>query len=139
MHKLVYFFPVAMMLFWGCSNIKQAECEDMICTQEFRMVQVKFNDASGSPVTVKDFSAVNKRTGEKTVQDNEPQTINNQGIYTVASDADVKKLSETGDLIVVSASHPTSNKRIEAEFVVSGGLCACHINKVSGPAELTFN
>ncbi|MEJ7779211.1 MAG: hypothetical protein WKF68_06445, partial [Daejeonella sp.] len=108
MNKLFCIFPVAMILGLGCSNIKQPECENMICTQEFRMVQVKFNDASGNPVTVKDFTAINKRTGETTMQDNEPATINNQGIYTVASDADVKKLTESGDVIMVSASHPVS-------------------------------
>jgi len=138
MKKLFCIFQVAMILSLSCSNIKQPECENMICTQEFRMVQVKFNDASGNPVAVKDFSAINKRTGETTVQDNEPATINTQGIYTVASDADLKKLTESGDVIMVSASHPLSNKKIETEFVVSGGRCACHISKVSGPAELTF-
>ncbi len=102
------------------------------------MVQVKFKNASGNPVSVKDFSAINKRTGESTVQNNEPPTVNNQGIYTVASDADVKKLTESGDVITVSATHPATNKTTSAEFVVSGGKCACHITKVSGPAEITL-
>ena len=102
------------------------------------MVQVKFKDMSGDAVAVKDFSAINKRTGESTVQNNDPATVNNQGNYTVASDADVKKLSESGDVITVSATHPTTNKKASAEFVVTGGKCACHINKVSGPSEITL-
>jgi hypothetical protein len=102
------------------------------------MVQVKFNDASGNPVTAKDFAAINKRTGESTVQNNEPATDYNQGMYTVASDADVKKLTESGDIITVTATHPETGKKVSAEFVVSGGQCACHINKISGPAELTL-
>jgi hypothetical protein len=102
------------------------------------MVQVKFNDASQMPVEVKDFASINKRTGESTVQNNEPATINNRGNYIVASDSDVKKLSEAGDVITVSATHPISNKKIKAEFVISGGICACHISKISGPAVMTF-
>lgn len=102
------------------------------------MVQVTFKDSSGTPLTVKDFSAVNKRTGESTVQNNEPFAGINQGVYTVASDAYVKKLSEKGDVIRVSASHAVTGKNAVAEFVVSGGACACHINKVSGPSEIVL-
>lgn len=102
------------------------------------MVQVKFKDTAGNPVTVKDFSAINKRTNQSTVQNNEPSTVNNQGLYTVASDADVKTLSESGDVITVTATHPTTNKKVSAEFVVNGGKCACHISKVSGPTEIVL-
>lgn len=102
------------------------------------MVQVTFKDSSGNPLVVKDYSAINKRTGESTVRNNESTTLNAQGIYVVASDADVKKLSEAGDVVTVSASHPTTSKKTTAEFVVTGGVCACHINKVSGPAEIVL-
>ncbi len=140
MKKLLYTIFISASLLAACSTTKTqpAECEQMICTQEFRMVQVKFKDAAGNPVTVKDYSAINKRTGESTVQNNDPATVNNQGIYVVASDADVKKLFESGDIITVTATNPTTNKKVTTEFVVSGGLCACHINKVSGPAEISF-
>ncbi|MEJ7691945.1 hypothetical protein [Daejeonella sp.] len=138
MKKLIYIFSFSLVFVFACSATKTepVECAQMICTQEFRMVQVKFKDAAGNPVTVKDYSAINKRTGTSTVQNNEPVTVNNQGIYTVASDADVKKLSEAGDVITVSATHPTTNNKVTAEFVVNGGKCACHINKVSGPSEV---
>lgn len=135
-----YKFLAMTILLFSCSGAKinTSQCEPMICTQEFRMVQVKIKDALGNPVIVKDFTAINKRTGKSTVQNNDPVTISNQGNYTVASDADVKELSETGDSITITAVHPETNKKISAEFVVSGGKCACHINKISGPAELTL-
>jgi len=135
-----YKFLAMTILLFSCSGAKinTSQCEPMICTQEFRMVQVKIKDALGNPVIVKDFTAINKRTGKSTVQNNDPVTISNQGNYTVASDADVKLLSETGDSITITAVHPETNKKISAEFVVSGGKCACHINKISGPAELTL-
>ena len=138
MKNIVYIFLLASLTFFACSATKTspANCENMICTQEFRTVQVKFKDASGNPVTVKNFSTINKRTGASTVPKDEPG--NSQGNYTVASDADVRKFSESGDVISVSATHPTTNNKTTAEFVVSGGICACHINKISGPAEITF-
>ena len=101
------------------------------------MVQVKFKDTLGRPVIVKEFTAIIKRTGKSTVK-NDPVAISNQGNYTVASDADVKVLSETGDSITITAVHPETNRKISAEFIVSGGKCACHINKISGPMELTL-
>ncbi len=138
MKTQAYIFLTIAFFLSACSATKTdpSECGQVMCTQEFRMVQVKFKDAAGNAVVVKDFSAINKRTGESIVQNNEPPTVNNQGNYTVASDADVKKLSEPGDVITVSATHPTTNNKISAEFVVSGGKCACHINKISGPAEI---
>lgn len=140
MKKLVYLFFISVSFLVACSATKTnpVECGEMICTQEFRMVQVKFKDAAGDPVVVKDYSAINKRTGASTVQNNDPVTENNRGFYIVASDADVKNLSESGDVIIVNATHPTTNKKVTAEFVVNGGLCACHINKVSGPSEIVF-
>ncbi|WP_411273599.1 hypothetical protein [Daejeonella sp.] len=140
MKSQFFIFLAVTILIFSCTapKLNTSPCEPMMCTQEFRMVQVKFKDSSGKPLTVKDFSAINKRTGESTVQNNEPVTVINQGIYTVASDADLKKLSETGDIIIVTASHPRTNEKISADFVVSGGKCACHINKISGPAEVTL-
>ena len=102
------------------------------------MVQIKFTDTSGNALTVKDYSSINKRTNKPMMQNNEPTTINNKGNYIVASDADRAQLSESGDTILVSATHPQTNKKIETEFVVSGGICACHINKISGPAEVVL-
>ena len=101
-------------------------------------MQIRIKDALGNPVAVKDFKAINKRTGKSTAQDNDSISFGNQGNYTVASDADVRELSETGDSITVTAVHPQTNKKLSADFVISGGKCACHINKVSGPVELTL-
>lgn len=135
MKKLIYILSICSLCLGACSASNQPVCEDLICTMEFRMVQVKFIDASGNPVIVKDFSSIIKRTNNPVMKNNDPA---GSGVYTVASDADLKQLSEKGDIIMVSATHPQTNKKIEAEFVVSGGLCACHINKISGPAEILF-
>ncbi len=135
MKKLSYLFLLIPFAIGGCTPAKSVQCENMICTQEFRSVTVKFKDASGNAVAVKDFKSVNNRTGKEITSES---SQNNWGGYTVVSDADTKTLSEKGDAIVVTATHPATNKRVSAEFVVSGGACACHINKISGPEEITF-
>jgi hypothetical protein len=136
MKQLLFILFVVSISLSSCSITNPTEaCENKICTQEFRMVHVIFKDASGAHVQVSDFTAVNERTGERTGQDPDPSTVSNQG-YVVASDSDVKSLSEKGDKIKVNARHALTGKSVTAEFVVSGGICACHINKISGPSEI---
>ena len=105
----------------------------MVCTKEFRTITVKFIDDYGDPLLVNNFSAVNKRTGRSMSQTNSIQGL---GIYVVASDADQKELSEKGDIVLVSASNPKNNSKLTAEFVISGGLCICHVSKISGPETI---
>ena len=135
MKSFIYIFSVFFMILASCATTDVSECGEMICTQEFRMVTVRFSDESGRPVIVKNFSSKNMRTGRSTVQNND---LIDQGNYVLASDADRKDLSESGDIILVSATNPKTNITKEAEFVVSGGLCACHINKISGPDKISF-
>jgi hypothetical protein len=57
----------------------------------------------------------------------------NQGIYVVASDSDILKLSEKGDNVLVSAIDSKTNVKLEVEYLIAGGLCSCHVTKISGP------
>jgi len=117
----------------SCSATDPSGCEDMACTMEFRTVTVKFIDDSGNPLVVKDYSAVNKRTGRSMTQ---TSNMGGQGIYVVASDSDLTELSEKGDIVLVSATNPKNNSKVSAEFVISGGLCICHVGKISGPETI---
>ena len=124
------FFLILVVFLGSCSSPEPAVCENMVCTKEFRTITVKFIDDYGDPLLVNNFSAVNKRTGRSMSQTNSIQGL---GIYVVASDADQKELSEKGDIVLVSASNPKNNSKVSAEFVISGGLCICHVSKISGP------
>jgi len=126
------------LILCACSTTNVTNCPDKMCTTEFRMVQVKFTEEGGTSVAVEEYNAINKRTNSPMAQNNEPATINNRGIYTVASDADIANLSDMGDTILVTGTHPVSKKVLKSEFVVSGGECACHITKISGPESLQF-
>jgi hypothetical protein len=38
--------------------------------------------------------------------------------------------------VIVTASNPKNNSKASAEFVISGGLCICHVGKISGPETI---
>jgi hypothetical protein len=128
MKKLLGLLLILGTLLISCSE--KPDCEDIVCTMEFRMITVKFVDATGNPQIVKDFTVVNKRTGERMTPVND---MANQGIYVVASDSDILKLSEKGDNVLVSAIDSKTNVKLEVEYLIAGGLCSCHVTKISGP------
>ena len=132
------FFFIAIILFWSCNKPEEIVCENLMCTQEFRSVSVKFMDALGNPIEVKDFKSVNLRTNKDLTSSNYSDPINAKGYYLVVTDANTKDLSAEGDQIKVSAKHPVNGTIKEANFIVSGGECVCHISKISGPEEIIF-
>lgn len=128
MKKLLGFLLILGTLLISCSE--KLECQDMVCTKEFRMITVKFVDANGNPQIVKDFTVVNKRTGERMTPVND---MANQGLYVVASDSDLLKISEKGDILLVSAIDSKTNVKLQVEYLIAGGVCSCHVTKISGP------
>ena len=136
--KFIYSLFSVLFLISCSEQVREKEnCPNLICTQEFRTVTVTYKDSAGSPVIVKDFSAIVRRTGEPT-DTKSIGTINFKGNYTVATDNDTKSLLTKGDTIDVSAVNPKTNQKKTVQFVVSGGKCACHIEKISGPEEVVF-
>ncbi|MFD2164382.1 hypothetical protein ACFSJU_18395 [Paradesertivirga mongoliensis] len=113
-------------------------CPAMICTQEFRSIVVIFKNSAGSPISVKNFTSLIRRTG-KTPQSGAVDTVHFKGNYAVVTDGDTKNLLSQGDTIDVSAVNPGTNQKKTAQFVVSGGKCACHIEKLSGPETIVFD
>lgn len=133
MKSLQNIFLIICLFLTSCSGSDPEVCEDMVCTTEFRMITVKFVDEFGNPQIVKDYTTVNKRTSRSMAQ---TSNMFGSGTYVVASDSDLKELSEKGDIVLVSATNPKNNVKIQAEFVISGGLCICHIGKISGPETI---
>ncbi|MDB5120406.1 MAG: hypothetical protein JWN56_1624 [Sphingobacteriales bacterium] len=107
---------------------------DRICTTEFRTITIRFKNVAGDYVTVQNFKAVVERTGVELNNSNNQLAM---FYYAVASDSDIQKLSKEGDIINVTATNPSNGNPISATFKIGGG--ECHIEKVSGPEELTVN
>lgn len=120
-------------------NCKSAKCLDLVCPAVIiPPLRIQFKNSSGNAVTIRNFSAVIRKTGRPTLASLENMNPVN-GFYMVISDSDKNILDNDGDFIDVSASHPTKNETKTVVYVVAGGNCKCGIQKISGPEEVVFD
>ena len=134
---------LASILFWACTENEELSCDEKVCTMQFESVKVKFIDADGNALVVKDFSAYNSRTKKPISNLNTSlDTIYQKGYYEIANDLNKSELSPEGDEIIVTAKHPKTNVEKTAKFVVAGSISPCvscsHISKISGPEIINF-
>ncbi|WP_285059308.1 hypothetical protein [Pedobacter ginsengisoli] len=127
------------VLFIACDKKDASECPDLICTESFAMVTFSFTNKDGVGVGIKNYSAVNQRTGDTIKTAGIASLSLTPGTYVVVDDNYVKKLSEEGDDIKVSGTLEATNQTKTAILKVSGGKCACHIEKISGPEKVAFD
>lgn len=125
---------ICLMFFLACEN--ERNCEDKVCTHQFVTVGVVYKNAVNEFVEVNDFKVYNTRTQTYITEDNYTHPIWAKGKYLIISDASLDKLSEKGDKLIVSAKNPETNVINETEFVISGGKCNCHVEKIAGPVEV---
>jgi hypothetical protein len=138
MYKAVMIFLCAV-LFIACDKIDNSECPSLVCTENFAMVTFSFTDKNGVGVGIKNYSAVNQRTGDTIKTSGIASLTLIAGTYVVVDDNYVKKLSEEGDDIKVSGTLEATGQTKTAILKVSGGKCACHIEKISGPEKVAFD
>lgn len=140
--KITFSLTASLAVLLSCAAKKnqqaEADCPPKPCTMEFRTVGVVFTDSKGDTLQVKDFSVTLKATGKKLPSGAEQSTDTANPFYMIASDGDKSALSVEGDTVVVSGTHPSSGQVKKTDFVISGGRCECHINKVSGPEKIVF-
>jgi hypothetical protein len=103
------------------------------------MVTFSFTNKDGVGIGIKNYSAVNQRTGDTIKVSGMASLSLTPGTYVVVDDNYVKKLSEQGDDIKVSGTLEATNQTKTAILKVSGGKCACHIEKISGPEKIAFD
>lgn len=117
----------------SCKN----SCSQKICTDNSVSIVVKFLNQNGNPIVVKDFKSIISRTQKDISNISYLDTVYFKGIYQVATDGNLGDIKNS-EKILVSAINPKTNQLKEVEFVVSGGDCACHISKISGPEIIQF-
>lgn len=110
------------------------DCPDKPCTMMFVSVPVRYADKNGQPATVKNFKAVILRTNEDITHTDNPTG----SVFTVADDSDRKKLTETGDDLLITATDSASNVTRTDTVKIAGGVCSCHVVRVSGLEEIRF-
>lgn len=138
MLKRTFLFIAAALVITSCGKKDISTCPDKVCTEEFATITVSFIDKDGKPATLSSFSAVNKRTGD-TLGHQKQYNLYPENVYPVADDGDLNKLSSEGDIINIKAVDSVTKKVKNASLVISGGACACHIKKLSGPDTIQFD
>ncbi len=136
--RLLSLIP-AILLFLVAACDRETECPPRFCTEQFVSVALSFADASGNPVPVRDVAAVNTRTGTNYAPEAAGIRPDSASRYIIITDSEKQTVSGRGDTIRVTAAHAATGQEKTAELVVSGGECACHIQKVSGPARVVFD
>ncbi|MNY55101.1 hypothetical protein D3C86_1910480 [compost metagenome] len=117
----------------------ESECGNMICTEQFASLFIKFVDNKGVGTEIKDLTVVNQRTGVNKYPTMSGYLTVERGTYIFADDRDTKGLSEEGDDLKITATSVATNQTKSVIVKVKGGKCACHISKVSGPDQLAFD
>jgi len=135
------FILLFIIICYGCSKKQQdqTKCGPKICTAVFASVGVQFVDKNDNSLNVKNFQALNLRTGLFI----KAQGVINPGFlpgyYTIASDGNIKELSAEGDSIRVSGTDSLTAQTKTTIFKIAGGECACYISKISGPEKIAFD
>ncbi|MEH3113201.1 hypothetical protein [Pedobacter terrae] len=123
-----------------CKKNKTAsECGDKVCTEEFASVMIKFVDNKGIGAEVKDFNVINQRTGERVTANSSVYTSTAKGVFIVVDDQNKLNLSEQGDDLKITGTSVDNQQTRSVVVKVSGGKCACHVVKISGPDQVAFN
>ncbi|MGM9476709.1 hypothetical protein ACS5PU_09770 [Pedobacter sp. GSP4] len=136
---------IALLLLAGISilsckkNKSTSDCGTKMCTYQFVSVAIKFADNKGAAAEVKNFGIVNQRTGEKIQASSSASISTVKGFYTVVDDGNIQSLSEKGDDLKITGTSVETNQTKSVIVKVSGGKCACHINKISGPEQVAFD
>jgi hypothetical protein len=132
---------LAILLLIACcfschKDKEQAGCGTQQCTKSNGVIGISFADKDGNAVTVKNYSATNQRTNAKVPVPGYYDTV--PGFYIIADDSTKDQFSTEGDDILISGTHPTTNQTKTITYKISGG-CNCHVEKLSGPANVVFD
>ena len=113
-----------------------ATTDPFVCTEEFVSIQVEVVDAAGRPLEGLTARSVNERTGEALAgarDSGETREADDPGVYTVATDADARRLRVDGDPVLFTASG--DGVEASARFVLADN--GCHVVKEEGPDRVT--
>jgi len=138
MNKRFLILALAVFLI-ACDKRTGTDCADKVCDESFAMIMISFVDKDGAPVSITKFSAVNQRTLDTIKAPSSAYTNTIPGAFVVVDDNYLDKLRKNGDDIKVSGTYEATGATKSAVIKVSGGECACHVIKVSGPDKIVVN
>lgn len=134
MKQTLLLFAVITVLS-ACNAQKTADCPNVMCTQDFRYITVKLLSGSGGEPDMKNYEVKFKSSGKKLNSNPGPDAAANPNTLVIADDSNLKELSPKGDVMILSIRR-NDGSSIDVPYTISGGVCNCHVSKVSGPDEI---
>lgn len=110
------------------NNSKKSDCEDVACTMMFAMINLNVTDSAGQPVKLDEAYTIREATTEVLKYDRAYD-----GAYPVLDDGYLSKLKNDRAKFVFTGKL-NGAEVVKETFEISADCC--HINKVSGPAEV---
>lgn len=130
------------MLIVLCAACKKGQqtsaCGTQACTALFTSIGVTFKDKNNNAVNVINYKVIDLRTNKEITITPPPNIDVEPGYKVIIDDSSLKDLSSDGDSIQVTATNPATNEAKATLFKISGGLCNCHVSKLSGPDTIVF-
>jgi hypothetical protein len=133
---------LALLSVAACKSQKKSSnngCEAVMCTQEFKMIPVKLISTSGKEVTFKSYKIMEVATGKEVKNNNDlPNTGENANTLIIADDSHLRQFAEKGTDLQLQITR-ADDKVVKADFKISGGKCACHVAKLTGPDQVDID
>ena len=104
--------------------------KDIMCTEDFRFVTLRINDASGKPVLLDRYETV--RASNNTVLARADNTTMDAGTYVIASDGEKESISTCGEKFFFRG-YKGGKKVVDEPYTLRNDCC--HVERQSGRAE----
>lgn len=116
------------------------DCGNIICTKIFISIPVKLISTQGKSISYKTYKVINKDTGNeiKSKSDYRVNDPNSTNTIILVDDGHLHELSEKGTDLQLQLTLD-NEKVIKTDYKVSGGKCACHVAKLSGPDQIDID
>ncbi|HTE01336.1 MAG TPA: hypothetical protein VK668_18750 [Mucilaginibacter sp.] len=138
--KLSLLLLAAIISFSSCKKgAQKSACGTQVCTAIFATIGVNYKDKNNNPTSVNNFTVINQRTNKQIYATLTPGANFVPGYFIIADDGNRNEFSTDGDDIKVTATNPATGQTKITLYKISGGSCNCHIDKVSGPEQVTFD
>ena len=104
------------------------------------MIPVKLITTSGKEVSFKSYKIIETATGKEVKNNNDLSNTgeNYANTLIVADDSHLRDFADKGTDLQLQVTR-SDDKVIKVDYKISGGKCACHVAKLSGPDQIDID
>jgi hypothetical protein len=129
MKKHVFRFCLLVALILGCERDNKSDCNNLVCTDEFRSISVLIKHSSDSTAVILTTFKVIRVSDNKDISHGNSIIPENYGYYLLVDDTD-KEMLRNNDVEIEFQGYVDNILLIKRRFVVTADCC--HVSLVSG-------